>query len=175
MTAEERAPRVHFYIYKVFRYPYLSVSVVCETQQSYLILSFDSWFFPCVNPPSPTLSRGPGPTVVLALARRSCRNQHGPTPVIKRRWCADGRGRRWRAPELSGRRPRPDAARPDAAWSDAARHRRGSDGHGVGVTYEGCPGDVTGFYLRCQGELLGRLWDPQNRDLRRKLPPETKF
>ena len=28
--------------------------------------------------------------------------------------------------------------------------------------------------VRCQGELLG-LWDPQNRDLRRKLPPETKF
>ena len=35
--------------------------------------------------------------------------------------------------------------------------------------YGGCPGDVTSFYLRCQGELLG-LWDPQNRDLRRKLP-----
>ena len=41
-------------------------------------------------------------------------------------------------------------------------------------TYGGCPGDVTSFFLRCQGELLG-LWDPQNRDLRRKLPPETKF
>ena len=39
---------------------------------------------------------------------------------------------------------------------------------------KGGPGDVTGFYLRCQGELLG-LWDPQNRDLRRKPPPETKF
>ena len=37
-----------------------------------------------------------------------------------------------------------------------------------------CPGGVTGFYLRCQGELLG-LWDPQNRDLRRKPPPESKF
>ena len=41
-------------------------------------------------------------------------------------------------------------------------------------TYGGCPGDVIGFYLRCQGELLG-LWDPQNRDLRRKPPPETEF
>ena len=30
------------------------------------------------------------------------------------------------------------------------------------------------FLLRYQGELLG-LWDPQNRDLRRKLPPETNF
>ena len=30
------------------------------------------------------------------------------------------------------------------------------------------------FLLRYQGELLG-LWDPQNRDLRRKLTPETKF
>ena len=30
------------------------------------------------------------------------------------------------------------------------------------------------YTLRYQGELLG-LWDPQNRDLRRKLPPETKF
>ena len=39
--------------------------------------------------------------------------------------------------------------------------------------YGACPGGVTGFYLRCQGELLG-LWDPQNRDLRRKPPPETK-
>ena len=25
----------------------------------------------------------------------------------------------------------------------------------VGVSYGGGPGDVTGFYLRCQGELLG--------------------
>ena len=40
--------------------------------------------------------------------------------------------------------------------------------------YGGCPGDVTGFYLRCQGELLG-LWDPQNRDPRRKPPPGTIF
>ena len=30
------------------------------------------------------------------------------------------------------------------------------------------------FLFRYQGELLG-LWDPQNRDLRRKPPPETKF
>ena len=30
------------------------------------------------------------------------------------------------------------------------------------------------YTLRYQGELLG-LWDPQNRDLRQKLPPETKF
>ena len=28
--------------------------------------------------------------------------------------------------------------------------------------------------IRYQGELLG-LWDSQNRDLRRKPPPETKF
>ena len=28
--------------------------------------------------------------------------------------------------------------------------------------------------IRYQDELLG-LWDPQNRDLRRKLPPETMF
>ena len=40
--------------------------------------------------------------------------------------------------------------------------------------YGGGTGDVTGLYLRYQGELLG-LWDPQNRDLRRKLPPEIKF
>ena len=30
------------------------------------------------------------------------------------------------------------------------------------------------FLLRYQGELLG-LWDPQNRDLRRKPSPETEF
>ena len=42
------------------------------------------------------------------------------------------------------------------------------------LQYGACPGDVTGLCLRCQGELLG-LWDPQNRDLRRKPPPETKF
>ena len=42
------------------------------------------------------------------------------------------------------------------------------------VWYGACAGDQVGFYLRCQGELLG-LWDPQNRDLRRKLPPETNF
>ena len=29
-------------------------------------------------------------------------------------------------------------------------------------------------YLRYQGELLG-IWDPQNRDPRRKTPPETEF
>ena len=29
-------------------------------------------------------------------------------------------------------------------------------------------------HLHYQGELLG-IWDPQNRDPRRKLPPETKF
>ena len=40
--------------------------------------------------------------------------------------------------------------------------------------YGGCPGHSIGFSLRYQGELLG-LWDPQNRDLRRKLPPETMF
>ena len=40
--------------------------------------------------------------------------------------------------------------------------------------YGGCPGDVTGLYLRYQGELLG-LWDPQHRDPRRKPPPETNF
>ena len=38
------------------------------------------------------------------------------------------------------------------------------------------PGGMTGLVsiwsVRYQGELLG-LWDPQNRDLRRKLPPET--
>ena len=37
----------------------------------------------------------------------------------------------------------------------------------------GCPSGVTGFYLRGKGELLG-LWDPQNRDPRRKPPPETE-
>ena len=42
------------------------------------------------------------------------------------------------------------------------------------VVYGAGPGVVTGLCLRCQGELLG-LWDPQNRDLRRKPPPETKF
>ena len=30
------------------------------------------------------------------------------------------------------------------------------------------------YTLRYQGELLG-LWEPQNRDLRRKPPPETEF
>ena len=39
--------------------------------------------------------------------------------------------------------------------------------------YGGCPGDSIGFSVRYQGELLG-LRDPQNRDLRRKSPPETK-
>ena len=29
-------------------------------------------------------------------------------------------------------------------------------------------------HLHYQGELLG-IWDPQNRDPRRKPPPETKF
>ena len=42
------------------------------------------------------------------------------------------------------------------------------------LSYGGCPGGVTGLSIRYQGELLG-LWDPQNRDLRRKLPPETMF
>ena len=40
--------------------------------------------------------------------------------------------------------------------------------------HRGCPCGVTGLSIRYQGELLG-LWDPQNRDLRRKLPPETMF
>ena len=40
--------------------------------------------------------------------------------------------------------------------------------------YEEGAGDVTGLYLRYQGELLG-LWDPQNCDLRQKPPPETIF
>ena len=40
--------------------------------------------------------------------------------------------------------------------------------------YGGGAGDVAGLYLRYQGELLG-LCDPQNRDLRRNPPPETKF
>ena len=40
--------------------------------------------------------------------------------------------------------------------------------------YGGGPGGMTGWSLRYQGELLG-LWDPQNRDLRRKPPPETIF
>ena len=40
--------------------------------------------------------------------------------------------------------------------------------------YGEVPGDQVGLYLRYHGVLLG-LWDPQNRDLRRKLPPETKF
>jgi len=44
-----------------------------------------------------------------------------------------------------------------------------SDVYGV---YGGGPGGMTGWSLRYQGELLG-LWDPQNRDLRRKPPPET--
>ena len=39
--------------------------------------------------------------------------------------------------------------------------------------YGGCPGDSIGFSVRYQGELLG-LRDPQNRDLRRKSPPETE-
>ena len=40
--------------------------------------------------------------------------------------------------------------------------------------YGGVPGDQVGLNLRNQGDLLG-LWDPQNRDLRRKLPLETIF
>ena len=35
------------------------------------------------------------------------------------------------------------------------------------------PGDAIGFSVRYQGELLG-IWDLQNRDLRRKSPPETE-
>ena len=35
------------------------------------------------------------------------------------------------------------------------------------------PGDAIGFSVRYQGELLG-IWDLQNRDPRRKLPPETE-
>ena len=45
---------------------------------------------------------------------------------------------------------------------------------GFSALQEGGAGDVTGLYLLYQGELLV-LWDPQNRDLRRKLPQETKF
>ena len=41
------------------------------------------------------------------------------------------------------------------------------------IKYGGCPGDSIGFSVRYQGELLG-LRDPQNRDLRRKSPPETE-
>ena len=37
----------------------------------------------------------------------------------------------------------------------------------------GCPGGVTDFSVWYQGELL-ELGDPQNRDPRRKSPPETK-
>ena len=40
--------------------------------------------------------------------------------------------------------------------------------------YGGGPGGMIGFSVRYQGELLG-IWDPQNRDLRQKLPPETTF
>ena len=40
------------------------------------------------------------------------------------------------------------------------------------LPYGGGPGGMTGWSLRYQGELLG-LRDPQNRDLRRKPPPET--
>ena len=57
------------------------------------------------------------------------------------------------------------------------REPRGVDGNihtNWLALYGGCPGHSIGFSLRYQGELLG-LWDPQNRDLRRKLPPETKF
>ena len=43
-----------------------------------------------------------------------------------------------------------------------------------GVPYGAGAADVTGLYLRYQGELLG-LWDPQNRDLRRKPPPKRSF
>ena len=35
------------------------------------------------------------------------------------------------------------------------------------------PGDAIGFSVRYQGELLG-IWDLQNRDPRRKSPPETE-
>ena len=38
--------------------------------------------------------------------------------------------------------------------------------------YGGGPGGMISWSVRYQGELLG-LWDPQNRDLRRKPPPET--
>ena len=39
--------------------------------------------------------------------------------------------------------------------------------------YGGGPGDATGFSVRYQGELLG-ISDLQNRDPRRKSPPETE-
>ena len=66
------------------------------------------------------------------------------------------------------------------AGRHAHRHGRACASGGAaldrfdGLHYRGGPGDVTGFYLRYQGELLG-LWDPQNRDPRRKPTPETKF
>ena len=40
--------------------------------------------------------------------------------------------------------------------------------------YGGGAGGMICCSVRYQAELLG-LWDPQNRDLRRKLPPETMF
>ena len=46
-------------------------------------------------------------------------------------------------------------------------------GYLVGWLQGVCPGDSIGFSVRYQGELLG-LRDPQNRDLRRKPPPETE-
>ena len=39
--------------------------------------------------------------------------------------------------------------------------------------YGGGAGGMIGCSVRYQAELLG-LWDPQNRDLRRKSPPETE-
>ena len=46
---------------------------------------------------------------------------------------------------------------------------------GIGIVFSTGPAQLTGFYLRYQGELLGLL-DPQkqNCDPGRKLPPETK-
>ena len=41
------------------------------------------------------------------------------------------------------------------------------------VQYGGGAGGSIGFSVRYQGELLG-IWDLQNRDDRRKSPPETE-
>ena len=65
--------------------------------------------------------------------------------------------------------------------------RSGGGGHPFKLNYTsrgGCPlhpptnygggaGGSIGFAVRYQGELLG-IWDPQNRDPRRKSPPETE-
>ena len=40
-------------------------------------------------------------------------------------------------------------------------------------SYGGRPGDSIGFSVLYQGELMG-TWDSQNRDPRRKSPPETE-